>query len=113
MCIRDRFIDIEKEVEILNIGVDFVRTTAPFYMVVSIKIAADAVLRGAGDMNEFMSTTFVDLVLRVIFSYIFAAKIGYIGIYWAFPAGWILGTLLSIYYYMKGKWKTTGLLKRG
>ena len=107
------FIDIEKEVEILNIGIDFVRTTAPFYTVVCIKIAADAVLRGAGDMNEFMATTFADLVLRVAFSYIFAAKIGYIGIYWAFPAGWILGTLLSIYYYIKGKWKTTGLLRRG
>lgn len=107
------FIDIEKEVEILNIGIDFVRTTAPFYTVVCIKIAADAVLRGAGDMNEFMATTFADLVLRVAFSYVFAAKIGYIGIYWAFPAGWILGTLLSIYYYMKGKWKTTGLLRRG
>ena len=105
------FIDIEKEVEILNIGIDFVRTTAPFYTVVCIKIAADAVLRGAGDMNEFMATTFADLVLRVAFSYVFAAKIGYIGIYWAFPAGWILGTLLSIYYYMKGKWKTTGLLR--
>lgn len=106
------FIDIEKDVKILNIGLDFIRTTAPFYMLVCIKIAADAVLRGAGDMNEFMATTFADLLLRVAFSYIFASKIGYIGIYWAFPAGWALGTFLSIYYYVKGKWKETGVLKR-
>lgn len=104
------FVDIEKDMEIVEIGLKFIQTVAPFYLLVTVKIVADSVLRGAGDMNEFMSTTFADLLLRVLFSFVLVAKIGYVGIYWAFPIGWFIGTVLSVYYYYKGKWKGTALI---
>ena len=41
------------------------RVLSPFYFVVSAKLIADGVLRGAGSMGRFMAATFTDLILRV------------------------------------------------
>ena len=54
---------------------------------VMLKVVSDGVLRGAGDMGEFMVTTFTDLLLRVIFSYILSKVHRLTGICWAFPIG--------------------------
>ncbi|MBQ1743088.1 MAG: polysaccharide biosynthesis C-terminal domain-containing protein, partial [Oscillospiraceae bacterium] len=49
----------------LKTGIVFLRILSPFYFVVSVKLAADGVLRGAGMMRQFMIATFTDLILRV------------------------------------------------
>ena len=56
-------------------------------------------------MGQFMATTFTDLALRVLFSYFFAKSLGFYSICWAYPFGWIFGTLLSVVYYKMGRWK--------
>lgn len=48
----------------MSTGVQFLRIVAPFYFVVSMKLMADGVLRGAGAMTYFMIATFTDLILR-------------------------------------------------
>lgn len=106
------FVDTEKDKDIVNIGLQFIKTVAPFYIFITAKLSADGVLRGAGDMKEFMVTTFADLLLRVLFSFMLVSSLGYIGIYWAFPIGWVIGTVLSLYYYAKGNWKNTALVRR-
>src|SRR5699024_6673285 len=50
-------------------GVMFLRILSPFYFVVSAKLVADGILRGAGKMGAFMTATLTDLALRVVLAF--------------------------------------------
>lgn len=86
----------------LDSGALFLRILAPFYFVVSLKLVADGVLRGTGQMKRFMIATFTDLILRVVLAYALSrTALGSTGIWCAWPVGWIFGTGLSLYFYRK------------
>ena len=85
----------------INSGAAFLYICAPFYFLISVKLATDGVLRGAGMMNEFVIATTLDLVLRVVLVKILAGPFGYLGIWAAWPIGWLLGTSLSLWYYRR------------
>ena len=88
----------------LRTGVVFLRILSPFYFVVSCKLVADGILRGAGKMKQFMIATFTDLILRVVLAFVLSGTaLGSTGIWCAWPVGWVLGTGLSIYFYRKLK----------
>lgn len=90
----------------LQTGMNFLRILSPFYFVVSAKLAADGVLRGAGMMKKFMITTFTDLILRVVLASVLSeTALGATGIWCAWPIGWSIATAMSIYFYHSGKWK--------
>ncbi len=89
----------------LSSGMMFLRIAAPFYFVVSIKLVTDGILRGAGMMKKFMISTFTDLILRVALAIVLALQFGYIGIWCAWPVGWMVGTVLSVMFYRNGPWK--------
>lgn len=92
-------------VKALNTGVEFLLIVSPFYIVVATKLIADGVLRGAGAMKYFMTTTFTDLLLRVILAYVFSARFEIVGVWLSWPVGWVLSTLLSVIFYGSGVWK--------
>lgn len=84
----------------LSTGVTFLRIVAPFYMVISIKLVADGILRGAGMMKKFMISTFSDLLLRVVLAILLSkTPLGSTGIWLAWPIGWAIATLLSYAFY--------------
>ncbi len=85
--------------EALLTGRQFLWILSPFYFVVSAKLVTDGVLRGAGAMKPFMAATFTDLILRVVLAYIFSAMFGVIGIWCAWPIGWMIATVMSVYFY--------------
>ena len=87
-------------------GIRFLYIVAPFYFIVSVKLVADGILRGAGLMKYFMTATFTDLILRVALAKILAGQAGYTGIWCAWPIGWTIATALSITFYRKGPWKS-------
>lgn len=89
----------------LDTGVTFLRVVSPFYFVICLKLMADGVLRGAGAVKAFMATTFSDLILRVILSFLLTIPFGVSGIWYSWPIGWTISTLLSLYFYFKGVWK--------
>ena len=89
----------------MDTGVQFLRIVVPFYFVVSVKLITDGVLRGTGCMKQFMIDTFADLILRVGFAIVLASQMGIVGIWCAWPVGWIIGTLLSVYFYKTCKWE--------
>ena len=64
----------------MDVGIEILRILAPFYIVVSAKLVADGVLRGAEMMNKFMIATFTDLVLRVVLAKALSIPFGTIGI---------------------------------
>ncbi|WP_346868586.1 MATE family efflux transporter, partial [Clostridium sp. UBA5119] len=52
------FVDSRESINVINVGTEFLRTLAPFYLVVGLKMVCDGVLRGAGAMKDFMFATF-------------------------------------------------------
>ncbi|MGN0907256.1 MAG: MATE family efflux transporter [Bullifex sp.] len=89
------------ESEIIEAGRAFQMIVSPFYAVVAVKIITDAVLRGMGRMLPFVISTFADLILRVALAFIFSAFLGYIGIWLSWPVGWLVGTVLSVVFYIR------------
>ncbi len=89
----------------LDTGVTFLRIVAPFYLVISIKLAIDGVLRGAGAMKCFMISTFTDLILRVVLAFILAIPFGVTGVWLSWPVGWLASTGISIFFYRRGYWR--------
>jgi len=83
----------------LSSGVLFLRIVSPFYFVVSVKLISDGILRGAGLMKKFMAATFSDLILRVSLACILSKMLGSIGIWCAWPIGWLIGTTISVIFY--------------
>ncbi|HWT27374.1 MAG TPA: MATE family efflux transporter, partial [Mobilitalea sp.] len=92
--------------DVIKEGVTFLKIVSPFYLVVMVKLMADGVLRGSGAMKYFMVSTFTDLILRIILSYILSAQFQSTGIWLSWPIGWSIATILSCYFTFTGKWKT-------
>ncbi len=95
-------------VQALETGTLFLRILSPFYFVVSAKLVADGILRGAELMKSFMAATFTDLFLRVLLAAVFSRAMGAAGIWWAWPVGWSVSTVLSIFFYRRGPWNRIG-----
>lgn len=92
----------------MQTGLNFLRILSPFYFVVSAKLVADGILRGAGMMSRFMVATFTDLVLRVVLAFVFSkTALGATGIWCAWPIGWCVATVVSIWFYRRGPWQQT------
>lgn len=89
----------------LETGILFLVIVTPFYIVPSIKLLLDGVLRGAGAMSYFMAATFTDLILRVSLAYLLSGYWGSTGIWLSWPLGWAAGTILSAVFYVKGVWR--------
>ena len=90
----------------LHTGIMYLRILSPFYFVVSAKLVADGILRGASLMKNFMIATFTDLILRVVLAFVFSkTALGATGIWCAWPIGWCVATVLSIRFYLHGPWK--------
>lgn len=86
--------------EAMHTGIMILKIISPFYFVVSSKLIADGVLRGAGKMKQFMFATFTDLILRVVLAKILSSTaLGVTGIWLAWPIGWITATALSLIFY--------------
>lgn len=95
------FMDHSSE-QALQTGRQFLQILAPFYFVVSVKLIADGVLRGAQAMKQFMAATFSDLVLRVVLAFVLSGLLhAAVGIWYAWPVGWCIGTGISIFFYQR------------
>ncbi len=80
------FLEHPSELALLS-GVRFLQIVSPFYFIISVKLVADGILRGAGLMKQFMITTFTDLILRVLLTMALSVRWGYLGIWSAWPIG--------------------------
>ena len=91
----------------MQTGIIYLKILSPVYFVVSSKLVADGILRGAGMMKKFMIATFTDLILRVLLAFCFSRTVlGATGIWCAWPIGWCVAAVLSIIFYRNGPWKT-------
>lgn len=90
----------------METGIIYLRILSPFYVFTAAKLVADGILRGAGLMEKFMISTFVDLILRVVGAVILSrTSLGATGIWCAWPVGWIVATVLSVWFYKRAKFE--------
>ena len=95
----------EPTAKAVDTGIQILRIFSPFYFVVSIKLVADGILRGAGMMKQFMVATLTDLALRVVLAILLSrTPLGSTGIWCAWPVGWTIACGCSVFFYRKGAW---------
>jgi len=94
------------DVKVIEVGVEYIRVVAPFYVLFSLMFVVNGVLRGAGATLIPMFITLIALwFIRIPASYFMAEEMGRIGIWWGIPIGWFFGMGLAFVYYASGKWR--------
>ncbi len=87
----------------VSAGIAYLRILSPFYFVVAAKLVTDGILRGCGQMRQFMAATFADLLLRVVLAAALSkTALGSTGIWCAWPIGWSVATAMSYAFYRTG-----------
>ncbi len=91
--------------QVMEVGIRFLQIVSLFYFVMVTKVVCDGVLHGSASVKLFMTTTFVDLILRVALAYVLPLKFSYTGIWMAWPIGWCISATISVGFYLSGRWK--------
>ena len=88
----------------LDIGVQFLDIVSPYYFIIALKLSGDGVLRGTGRMGAFTLSTLTDLIIRVVLAAILSnAMNSLLGIWYAWPIGWALGTAMALLFYYRAQ----------
>lgn len=82
----------KEEIEVINMGVTYLRTVAPFYILIGFLFMYYGLYRAIGSAGMSIVLTIISLGTRVVLAYILASipGIGIVGIWWAIPIGWAL-----------------------
>lgn len=95
------FLD-ETSATALFTGQQFLYILSPFYFIAAVKLVADGILRGTSAMIPFMAATFTDLILRVVLAFLLSSLFhSPLGIWSAWPIGWIIATGMSVTFYRR------------
>lgn len=97
------FLD-ETSVVAMETGKNFLWIVSPFFFVVSAKLVCDGILKGSGMMKPFLLATFTDLFVRVALAYLLCKPFGVIGLWFPWPAGWMLSCAMTYFAYHSGPW---------
>ena len=98
--------------EVIHIGTQYLTTVSIFYFAFTMMFIYNGVVRGAGDTLMPMIFSLISLwLIRIPFAWYFSGKFGVHGIWWSIPAGWMIGYMLSYFYYKTGRWKNKSVVK--
>ncbi len=101
-----------RDAEVIRLGNQYLTIVSIFYILFTLMFIYNGVMRGAGDTLIPMFFTLFSLwIIRIPMAYILSGKIGASGIWWAIPAGWMIGLILSYSYYKSGNWKKKSVVK--
>lgn len=101
------FMNENSSIEAVNTGISFLRIVSPFYFIIALKIMSDGILRGSGSMKQFMISTFLDLILRVVLAFILSEFLGTNGIWISWPIGWTVSAIVSFLFYKSDYWSVS------
>ncbi len=100
-----------KDPHVIKYGSDYLVIVSSFYLIFSTMFILHGVLRGAGATLIPMFISLLSLWLfRIPLAIFFSKKLGVTGIWWAIPAGWCVGMLGSLIYYLSNKWKNKSVI---
>ncbi|MBD5444059.1 MAG: MATE family efflux transporter [Lachnospiraceae bacterium] len=97
------FINVEIEKDIVYIGSQYLTVMSFFYLFPAFTNGIQGFFRGMGNMKVTLISTYIQASLRVIFTAIFAPRIGIYGICFASVIGWICMLLYEVPRYFKEK----------
>ena len=91
---------------VIDAGNAYLVRVIPLYFISTLQYVYIAVLRGAGQTLIPTIATMISLWLaRVPAAYLFTRWLGPYDMHWCYAAGWVLGLMIIIPYYYRGKWK--------
>lgn len=103
------FLDEAPAAQTVETGEAYLKFIGFFFCMIGFKMAADGILRGAGDVKVFTIANLVNLTIRVALSW-FGAPIWGVAIVWiAVPLGWTANFCISFAHYKTGKWKSKNI----
>jgi putative MATE family efflux protein len=98
--------------EVIRVGNQYLTIVSSFYILFTLMFIYTGVMRGAGDTLIPMFFSLLSLwIIRIPMAWFLSGKIGATGIWWAIPAGWLIGLILSFSYYKSGRWKKKAIVK--
>ena len=99
--------EADNTTDVIAAGMGFVRVVSPFYLLVCLKIVFDGALRGTGAITCFMFATMSDVVVRILCGQPFSNHWGLNGVWAVCPSAWLVGTGLSVGFYVWNTKKTS------
>jgi putative MATE family efflux protein len=101
-----------KDTEVIRLGYQYLTIVSSFYIFFTLMFIFNGVMRGAGATLLPMFFSLLSLwIIRIPMAWFLSEKIGATGIWWAIPAGWLIGLALSFLYYKSGRWKKKAVVK--
>jgi putative MATE family efflux protein len=99
------------DLEVIRIGDQYLTIVSTFYILFTVMFIYTGIMRGAGDTLIPMFFTLISLwLVRIPLAYFLSHRLGVAGIWWAIPAGWLIGLTLAFLYYKTGRWKTKSVV---
>jgi putative MATE family efflux protein len=100
------------DTEVIRLGDQYLTIVSTFYILFTLMFIYNGVMRGAGDTLIPMFFSLLSLwIIRIPMAWFLSGNIGATGIWWAIPAGWLIGLVLSFSYYKSGRWKKKAVVK--
>ena len=97
---------------VIEAGMAYLYRILPFYALLSVLFIINSILRGAGEMIIPMVSTLISLwIARVPSAYILAHYFGRDNMFFCFAIGWVLGLMITLTYYLSGRWKNKSVVK--
>jgi putative MATE family efflux protein len=101
-----------QDIEVIRTGDQYLTIVSSFYLIFTLMFTFNGIMRGAGDTLIPMFFSLISLwIIRIPLAFLLSSRIGSQGIWWAIPAGWMIGLILSFGYYKTGRWKKKGVVK--
>lgn len=98
----------------VDIGMRINAITLWGFVLFGINFVISGVVRSTGAVAIPLLITFIALwCVRIPVAYFFGTMFGVDALWWSFPFGFILGTLLSLIYYRYGRWREAKMLNNG
>ncbi|HLN20165.1 MAG TPA: MATE family efflux transporter [Bacteroidales bacterium] len=101
-----------KDPAVIKAGDQYLTIVSTFYVLFTMMFIYNGLLRGAGDTLLPMFFSLLSLwIIRIPLAWILSERFGASGIWWSIPAGWLIGLMLSYFYYKTGRWKNKSVVK--
>ncbi|MFR7551599.1 MAG: MATE family efflux transporter [Acutalibacteraceae bacterium] len=94
-----------EETQVIEASLSFVRIQSWFFPFLGWIWLYNSTLKGMGKIGVTMISSFVELGSKIGLSILLPIWIGYTGIWFSAPIGWILGLIPNLIYYYGGFWQ--------
>jgi putative MATE family efflux protein len=99
---------------VIEAGQVYLVTVVPFYFLLAILFVLNGAMRGAGSTFIPLIATLLSLwLVRVPFAYLFVHWFGRDTMFFSYGAGWLVGLLAVLPFYLSGRWKKAALAGAG